>query len=107
MYPLAGTVFEGSTTKLTTWFYAMYLFSTSKNGVSAKELGRALGVTYKTAWRIGHKIRELMKGDADTVMSGVVEIDETLIGGRMRGGKRAWGAENKTCLFGVIERGVK
>ena len=107
LYPLAGTIMEGSTTSLTTWFYAIYLFSTSKNGVSAKELERALGVTYKTAWRIGHKIREIMGNDADIVMSGVVEIDETLIGGRVRGGKRGWGAENKTCLVGIMERGGK
>src|ERR1700733_15401615 len=50
--PLVGTIFEKSTTPLTLWFYAIYLFSTSKNGVSAKELQRQLGVTYKTAWRM-------------------------------------------------------
>ena len=107
IYPLAGTIMEGTTTDLTLWFYAMYLFSTSKNGVSAKELERALGVTYKTAWRIGHKIREIMGKNEDRMMSGVVEVDEALIGGVVRGGKRGWGAENKTCLFGIIERGGK
>jgi transposase len=107
LYPLAGTMMEGSTTDLTTWFYAIYMFSTSKNGVSAKELERALGVTYKTAWRIGHKIRETMGKGEDRMMKGVIEIDEALIGGVVHGGKRGWGAENKTCLFGIMERGGK
>jgi transposase-like protein len=99
---------EGSTTKLSAWFYAIYLFSISKNGVSAKELQRALGVAYKTAWRIGHKIRELMGTDIDSMqMTGIVEVDETLLGGASRGGKRGWGAENKVCLVGVKERGGK
>lgn len=109
IYPLAGTIMEGTTTPLTSWFFAMYLFSVSKNGVSAKELQRSLGVTYKTAWRIGHKIRDLMNDKQDKLLKGIVEVDESLIGGKVKGGKRGWGAENKTCLFGMIERdgGVK
>lgn len=104
IYPMVGTIMEASTTDLVKWFYAIYLFSVSKNGVSAKELERALGVTYRTALRIGHKIRELMQPD-NTLLEGTVEVDESLIGGKVRGGKRGWGAENKTCLFGMIERG--
>lgn len=109
IYPLVGTIMEGTTTPLTDWFFAMYLFSVSKNGVSAKELQRSLGVTYKTAWRIGHKIRDLMNDKQDKLLKGIVEVDESLIGGKVKGGKRGWGAENKTCLFGMIERdgGVK
>lgn len=109
IYPLAGTIMEGTTTELTKWFFAMYLFSVSKNGVSAKELQRSLGVTYKCAWRIGHKIRDLMSETGDNLLKGIVEVDESLIGGKVKGGKRGWGAENKTCLFGMIERdgGVK
>jgi transposase-like protein len=94
---------HGSTTKLTLWFYVIYLFSTSKNGVSAKEIQRQIGVTYKTAWRMGHLVRKLM-GSSDMPLKGMVEVDETLIGGRAKG-KRGWAAENKTCLFGMIERG--
>ncbi len=60
VYPCAGTVFEKSTTALTLWFHAMYLMSATPNGVSAKELQRQLGVTYKCAWRIGHQLRTLM-----------------------------------------------
>lgn len=107
IYPMAGTIFEGSTTSLSLWFYAIYLFSVSKNGVSAKELGRSLGVTYKCAWRIGHKIREAMIDNSGYLMSGVIEVDEALIGGKERGGKRGWGAGRKTCLVGIIERGGK
>src|SRR3989344_1940941 len=61
--PLAGTIFEKSSTQLTLWFYAIYLFAVSKNGVSAKELERQLGVTYKTAWRMAKQIRSLMDTD--------------------------------------------
>jgi transposase len=95
---------EGTNTRLTLWFFAIYLFASSRNGVSAKELQRQLGVTYKTAWRMGHCIRELMSQDAATDLKGVVEVEETLLGGVARGGKRGWGAANKTCLFGMIER---
>lgn len=107
LYPLADTIMRGSTTKLTLWFYAIYLFSTSKNGVSAKELERSLGVTYKCAWRIGHKIREAMIDNSGYLMSGVIEVDEALIGGKEKGGKRGWGAGRKTCLVGIMERGGK
>ncbi len=103
VYPLAGTVMHGTKTKLTLWFFAVYLFSTSKNGVSAKELQRQLGVAYKTAWKMGHLIRILM-GDNRMPLSGIVQIDETLFGGKAKG-KRGWAAEKKTCLFGMIERG--
>ena len=105
LYPLAGTPLAGSTTKLTVWFFALYLFATSRNGVSAKELQRQLGVTYKTAWRMGRQIRELMRSQEATDLQGVVEVDEALLGGVARGGKRGWGAANKTCLLGMIERG--
>lgn len=103
IYPLAGTVMHGSTTKLTTWFYVMYLFSTCKNGVSAKEVQRQTGVTYKCAWRIGHAVRRLM-GRSGEKLRGIVEADEALIGGRAKG-KRGWGAGNKTCVFGMVEKG--
>ncbi len=106
IYPCVGTPLEKSTTALSSWFYAMYLMVVTRNGVSAKELERQLGVTYKCAWRIGHKIRELMDMlGMKRLMSGHVEVDETYVGGKSKGGKRGRGAHGKTVVFGVLERG--
>ncbi len=106
IHPMVGTPFERSRTSLQKWFYAMYLFTTSRHGVPAKELQRQLGVTYKTAWRMGHEIRKYMAGvDGDPPLGGHVEADETYIGGRRTGGKRGRGAPGKTTVFGMIERG--
>ena len=86
--------------------YAMYLFTTSRHGVPAKELQRQLGVTYKTAWRMGHELRKYMASvDGDPPLGGHVEADETYIGGRRKGGKRGRGAPGKTIVFGMVERG--
>lgn len=105
IYPMAETIFKETKIALAKWFYAIYLFSVSKNGVSGKELQRALGTTYTTARLMGYRIRTLMAVGEDKMLSGFVEIDESLMGGKVRGGKRGWGAENKTCLFGMVERG--
>ena len=81
VYPTAGTVFEDTRTPLQLWFYAIYLFVTTRHGVSGKELQRQLGVTYKTAWRMGMRIRELF-GSVDDfdLLQGHVEMDETYVG---------------------------
>jgi len=100
IYPLADTIFRKSETSLWNWFYAIYQFSTHKNGVSAKTLERELGVTYKTAWRMCKQIRLLMEQDKD-MLSGDVEIDETYIGGRHH--KRD-GYSKKQAVFGAVER---
>lgn len=63
LYPLAGTIFEKSTTSLRLWFYGMYLMGSTRCGISAKQLQRETGVTYKTAWRMFRQIRSLMSGD--------------------------------------------
>ncbi len=105
LYPTAGTIFQDTRTPLQVWFYAIYLFVTTRHGVSGKELQRQLGVTYKTAWRIGNKIREQMsKHDAQAILSGHVEIDEAYVGGK-RPGKRGRGAAGKTIVMGFKERG--
>ena len=104
IHPMVGTPFERSSTPLQKWFYAMYLFTTSRHGVPAKELQRQLGVTYKTAWRTGHEIRKYMaQVDGDDGLSGHVEIDETYIGGK-HPGKRGRGAGGKTVVMGMLER---
>lgn len=107
VYPTEGTIFHKSSTSLVLWFYAIFLMAQSKNGVSAKELERHLGVTYKTAWRMAKQIRKLMS-ESDEPLDGEIEADETYIGGKRRG-KRGRGAEGKTPVFGVIKRqgGVK
>ena len=78
IHPMANTPFMRTRTPLQKWFYAIYLFTTTRHGVPAKELQRQLGVTYKCAWRIGHEIRKYMGSvDGDSGLSGHVEIDET------------------------------
>lgn len=104
VYPCVGTPFEDSRTSLQTWFYAMYLFATTRHGVSAKELQRQLGVTYKCAWRMGHEIRKHMAAvDGETPLSGQVEVDETMVGGK-RPGVRGRGAAGKTVVFGMMQK---
>jgi transposase len=112
VYPTAGTVFEKTRTPLTYWFFAIFLFTVSKNGLSACELQRHLGVTYKTAFRMLHQIRTLIEND-ESLFSGVVELDETFIGGKNK--NRHWDKkvknsqgrsyQDKTPVFGVLERG--
>jgi len=102
LHPLAETIFHKSSTPLKSWFYAIYLFSVSKNGVAAKELERHLGVTYKTAHRIARQIRSLMGQDGQIGGFGsVVEADETYHGGVR---KKSAGPRHKTPILGVVER---
>lgn len=102
LHPLAGTIFHKSSTPLTLWFYAIYLFSVSKNGVAAKELERHLGVTYKTAHRMARQIRSLMAQNTPIGGNIVVEADETYIGGRGRSWERM---VKKKPVLGIVERG--
>lgn len=108
VYPTAGTPFDRTRTPLTDWFFVMWQFCTSRNGVAAKEVERQLGVTYKTAWRMCHQIREYMgKVDGDGPLGGFtrrVEVDETFIGGHKVGGQ---GGRYKTAVFGMLERNGK
>ncbi len=98
--PLANTIFHKSDTPLTKWFYAIYLFGVGKNGVSAKELERHLGVTYKTAWRMAKQIRLMMQENGGQ-LGGIVEADETYIGGKH---KRQGMYDNKTAVVGIVEK---
>jgi len=105
IHPTVGTPFEKSRTSLQLWFYAIYLLNRSRHDVPAKELERQLGVTYKTAWRMGREIRKHMSlVDGEVPLSGAVKIDETHVGGEVKNGKRGRSAENKTIVFGILER---
>ncbi|HEY32786.1 MAG TPA: IS1595 family transposase [Dehalococcoidia bacterium] len=106
LHPTAGTIFHKSSTSLHLWFYAMYLMTSTRCGISAKQLEREIGVTYKTAWRIAREIRnELMEQDKEP-LAGTVEADETYIGGRRRGTKRGRpdSQSHKVPVFGMAER---
>jgi len=93
VYPCAGTVYQDSQTSLQLWFYAIYLFVTTRHDVSGKELQRQLGVTYKTAWRMGQHIRKLMRNaEGFTMLQGHVELDEAYVGGKRSGKRGAWGS---------------
>ena len=80
----AGTVFHDSHLPLWKWFLAIYLIGESKKGISGKQLQRTLGVSYKTAWYLGHRVRSAMEEDSPVPLRGIVEIDETWIGGKHR-----------------------
>lgn len=107
--PLAGTIFEKSTTPLTSWFYAMFLMIKTRSGISAKQLERELGVTYKTAWRMFNQLRILMADLDLTPLDGTVEVDETFIGGK--GGNRRYvrdfNEKPKEVVMGMIKRDGK
>lgn len=109
IYPLAGTIFEKSTTPLDLWFFAMYLMVQTRSGISAKQLERMLGVTYKTAWRMFKQIRILMAETQGNLLTGDVEIDETFVGGRgvNRATKPNFNEIPKEIVMGIVERGGK
>lgn len=105
VYPCAGTIFQDSRTSLQLWFYGIYMFVTTRHGVSGMELHRTLGVTKKTGWRMGQQIRKLIaSADGFEKLVGHVELDEAYVGGR-RPGKRGRGAAGKTIVMGMAERG--
>ena len=104
VYPLAWTIFAKSSTPLKSWFYAMYLMASTRTGISAKQLERELGVTYKTALRMFRQIRDLMN-EGSSPLFGEVEVNETYVGGK-HSGKRGRGAEGKTVVVGMVERKV-
>src|SRR5438309_7921390 len=107
LYPTAGTPFDRTRTSLRDWFYVMFLFTTTRNGVAAKRVQREIGVTYKTAWRMCHEVRKYMAAlDSDDPLGGpgeTVEIDETLIGGKAAPGEHY--LSNKSLVLGMMEKG--
>src|SRR3954451_19830798 len=111
-----GTIFEDSPLGLDKWLPAVWLAANSKNGISSHELGRALGITQKSAWFMLHRIRLAMRDGAFSMLTGEVEVDETYIGGKARNmhkGERrdkvraGRAADHKTVVVGMVERGGK
>jgi len=105
MYPTANTIFHKSATPLRVWFQAIYQMASTRCGISAKQIQRETGVTYKTAWRMFKQIRTLFNEDAQC-LTGEVEVDETYIGGT-RHGTRGRGASGKTIVAGMAQRQAK
>lgn len=102
--PLANTIFHKSRTKLKDWFFVVFMFGNSKNGVSAKEVERALGVTYKCAWRICQQVRKMF-AEGGFQLEGVVEADETFIGGKAINKHKSKKLDTKqTTVLGAVER---
>lgn len=108
IYPLAGTIFEKTTTPLRLWFHAIFQMGSTKCGISAKQIQRETGVTYKTAWRMFKQIRSLMSEDI-SLEGEAVEMDETYAGG-VRKGKRGRPPANngkKVPIVGIAQRGTE
>jgi transposase-like protein len=108
-----GTIFEDSPIGLDKWFVAMWMLANCKNGVSSYEVGRAIGVTQRTAWFMLHRIRLAAQDETVGKLSGEVEVDETFIGGKARNMHVAQrqrritgtGGQDKTAVMGLLERG--
>jgi transposase-like protein len=121
IHPTAGTIFQQSSTSLHLWFYGIHLMTSTRCGISAKQLERELGVSYKTAWRMLNKIRTYLMEQDETPLSGEVEVDETAWGGSPRlgevekfrkpgetdlsGAGGRWKQANKSTVFAMVERG--
>ncbi|MDQ3954611.1 MAG: IS1595 family transposase [Actinomycetota bacterium] len=112
VYPTAGTIFHKSCTSLQLWFWSVYLMSSTRCGISAKQLEREIGVSYPTAHRMFKQIRSLLSDEDEGQLSGEVEIDETFVGGKPRkadqiktmSDRRRYAAK-KSTVFGMVERG--
>lgn len=110
-----GTIFEDSPLGLDKWLIAMWLIANCKNGISSYEIGRALGITQKSAWHLDHRIRLALQAGSFEKLTGEVEVDETFIGGKARNMHidarerriTGTGPKDKTAVMGFLERGGK
>lgn len=99
----SGTIFQGTKLSLHTWFLAMHLMTSAKNGISGMELSRQLGISYNAAWRLKHKLMQVMKERDDrSPLHGLVQLDDSYWGGERRGGKRGRGAPNKIPFVAAV-----
>lgn len=101
----AGTVFNDSHLSLEKWFVTTLLLCEAKKGISACQIQRTVGVSYKTAWYLCHRIRAAMREAERPLLGGKVEVDETYVGGKQHGGKAGRGSENKEIVIGIRQRG--
>lgn len=110
VHPTADTIFHKSATPLTLWFYAIYLMVSTRAGISAKQLERELGVTYKTPWRMFHQTRSMLADNEDDQLSGNVEVDETYFQPDAQKNTRVKAKQpnrhyyDSQIIFGMVER---
>ena len=101
---VCGTLFQATKLPLATWFLAVYLLTSTKTNMAALELKRHLGVCYRTAWRLKHKVMQaMMKREESRQLKGFVQIDDAYLGGERNGGKRGRGSENKQAFVIAVE----
>ncbi|MCH8799904.1 MAG: IS1595 family transposase [Chloroflexi bacterium] len=102
----AGTIFHDSHLPLSKWFLAAYMMMEAKKGISAKQMERTLGIAYRTAWYLCHRIRAAIEEASPVKLKGIVEIDETFVGGEVRGKGHGYKG-NKAIVVGAVERDGK
>jgi transposase len=108
VHPTAGTIFHGSATSLHLWFYVIYVMASTRCGISAKQIEREIGVTYKTAWRMCNLIRNYLMDEDTGMLDGDVEADETWVGGKAKQYPKMTRQEHearKASVFAAVERG--
>lgn len=100
-----GTIFEDSALPLQKWFMAIYIFMAHKKGISSVQLGKDIHVTQKTAWFMLHRIRYAVRTSSlEKPLDGIIEVDETFVGGKSHGFGRGYSQPNKTAVFGIKQR---
>lgn len=101
----AGSIFHDSHLPLIKWFTVTYLMCESRKGMSANQIKRMMGISYKTAWYLCHRIRKAMASSDKPMLDGTVEVDETYVGGKFRGGYSGRAKNNKEIVIGIRQRG--